>query len=85
VQTIPRMLKDRKLVHCSQPLVDWAVGNVKTVVRGSNTLIEKMGAGVTKIDPVIALLNASMLMLRDPEASGAAAGSYLDDAEMLVL
>ena len=83
IQTLPRMLKDRKLIHCDQPLVAWAVANVKTVIRGSNTLIEKKEAGVTKIDPVIAMLNAAMLMLRDPEA--ATTGSYLDDNEMLVL
>lgn len=84
IQTLPRMLKDRKLIHCDQPLVAWSVGNVKTVIRGNNTLIEKKEAGVTKIDPVIAMLNAAMLMLRDPEASGASEGSYLDDTEMLV-
>jgi phage terminase large subunit-like protein len=65
---VERKLRDGTLVHGKQPLLDWAVSNAKTEARGSAVLITKQVAGRTKIDPLIALLNAFALMVRGPEA-----------------
>jgi len=67
ITTLPRKLKDRTLVHCGQPLMAWAVGNAKTELRGSNYLVTKQAAGASKIDPLMALFNAAMLMFLNPE------------------
>jgi len=70
ITTLPRKLKDRSMVHCGQPLMAWAVGNAKTELRGSNYLVTKQAAGASKIDPLMATFNASMLMFLNPEARG---------------
>lgn len=70
VNTVPRKLKDRTMLHCGQPLMAWAVGNAKTELRGSNYLVTKQAAGASKIDPLMALFNAAMLMFLNPEAAG---------------
>ncbi|MDX1127459.1 terminase large subunit [Sinorhizobium medicae] len=76
VTTLPRKLKDRTLRHCGQPLMAWAVGNAKTELRGSNYIVTKQAAGASKIDPLMALFNAGMLMFLNPEASGGGMDDY---------
>lgn len=61
-----RRLLDGSLVHGGQPLMTWAVGNAKAEARGNNTLITKATAGSAKIDPLIALFNAGILMDMNP-------------------
>ena len=70
VLTLPRKLKDKRMRHCGQPLMGWAVGNAKMELRGSNYVITKQAAGSAKIDPVMATLNAAVLMMANPEAHG---------------
>ncbi|WP_099866057.1 terminase large subunit [Pararhizobium haloflavum] len=70
VNTLPRKLKDRTMVHCGQPLMTWVVGNAKTELRGSNYLVTKQAAGASKIDPLMATFNAAMLMFLNPVAAG---------------
>ncbi|EPE99525.1 terminase large subunit [Rhizobium grahamii] len=76
ITTLPRKLKDRTLQHCDQPLMAWAVGNAKTELRGSNYLVTKQAAGASKIDPLMALFNAAMLMFQNPEARGDGMDDY---------
>lgn len=70
VTTLPRKLKDKTMRHCGQPLMAWAVGNAKTELKGSNYIVTKQAAGASKIDPLMALFNAAMLMFLNPEAKG---------------
>lgn len=63
-------LNDRRMRHGNQALMNWCVGNAKAETRGNNTYITKEAAGVAKIDPLIALFNAAILMDLNPEATG---------------
>lgn len=70
VLTLPRKLKDRTLRHCAQPLMAWSIGNAKAELKGSNVIVTKQAAGSAKIDPVMAMFNAGILMSASPEAKG---------------
>lgn len=80
-----RALKEKRLRHAGQGLTAWAVGNAKPETRGSAIRITKEVAGKAKIDPVMALMDAVKLIMREPVAAGS--GSYLETEgeELLVL
>lgn len=65
----PRKLKNRSLVHCGQPLMAWCVENAKTEMRGNAQVVTKAISGAGKIDPLMAMFNAFMLMSWNPEPS----------------
>jgi len=69
ISTLPLKLEDKRLIHGNQGLLSWAVGNAKQELKGSNYIVTKQIAGAAKIDPLIALFNASMLMFLNPMAA----------------
>ncbi len=70
ISSVPLKLGDRRFLHGDQPIMQWAVGNAKQELKGSNYVVTKQASGAAKIDPLMALFNAAMLMFRNPEASG---------------
>jgi phage terminase large subunit-like protein len=61
-------LSDDTLSHDGSSLMSWSVGNVKIEVKGNGNMATKQAAGRAKIDPVIAMLCAAILMSWNPEA-----------------
>ncbi len=70
ITTVPRKLKDRTMLHCGQPIMAWCVSNAKTELKGSNYIVTKQAAGASKIDMLMAMFNAAMLMFLNPEPAG---------------
>lgn len=60
-------LSDDTLSHDGSSLMAWSVGNVKIEVKGNGNMATKQAAGRAKIDPVIAMLCAAILMSWNPE------------------
>lgn len=75
IKTAERKLAEGVLIHGSQPLMAWSVGNAKVEPRGNSILITKQASGNAKIDPLMALFNAVTLMSLNPEAQ-ASPGIY---------
>lgn len=76
IKGIERRLVDGAMVHADQPILNWAISNVKAEERGNNIHITKAAAGVKKIDPVISIINAAVLMDMNPQARGKGLDDY---------
>lgn len=63
-------LADATFWHADQLLMAWVVGNAKVEHRGNAVMITKQVSGRGKIDPLIALLEAAILMSWNPMAAG---------------
>jgi phage terminase large subunit-like protein len=63
-----RKLAEGEMEHGAQPLMAWCVANGKVEPKGNASLITKQASGTGKIDPLMALLNATSLMALNPAA-----------------
>lgn len=69
IKGLERRLMQKTLIHGDQPIMRWSLENAKAEAKGNNVMITKAKAGTAKIDPLIALFNAAMLMDMDPQPS----------------
>lgn len=69
IKTTERWLAEGQLGHCGSDMMAWCVGNAKIVPVGNAVSITKQASGNCKIDPLMALLNASTLMALNPEST----------------
>ena len=78
IKTAERKLAEGKFHHGGTRLMAWAVSNARIEPRGNAVSITKQASGTGKIDPLMATLNATELMSRNPQALGYyAAGGQL--------
>lgn len=73
-------LADGTFFHADQALMTWVVGNAKVEQRGNAIMVTKQVSGRAKIDPLIALFEAAILMSWNPQA-----GTLRTGADMLVM
>lgn len=76
ISSVPLKLEDRRFLHGDQAIMAWCVGNAKQTLRGSNYVVTKEISGAAKIDLLMAMFNAAMLMFQNPVASGGGMGDY---------
>lgn len=79
VQTTERKLAEGSLLHASQRMMAWCVGNARVTVSGNNALITKQSSGKSKIDPLIATFNAASLMSLNPASKHFDLDDYLNN------
>jgi len=70
IKTAPVKLKNGRMIHSGQRLMEFCVGNAKVESRGNAVIVTKAVSGSAKIDPLMALFNAVQLMSWNPVASG---------------
>ena len=69
ISSVPLKLEDQRFLHGDQPIMAWCIGNAKQVLKGSNYIVTKEVSGAAKIDLLMALFNAAMLMFLNPVAA----------------
>ena len=68
IKTTERAVAGLEMWHCGQRLMNWCVGNARTVQVGNAVTINKQVSGSAKIDPLMATFDAVTLMALNPKA-----------------
>jgi phage terminase large subunit-like protein len=68
IKTVERKLVDGSFKHGGQALMTWCAGNARIVPTPTGMRIARDDSGYGKIDPLMALFNASALMATNPMA-----------------
>lgn len=68
IKTAERKLAEGKLKHAGTKLMAWCVGNARIEPKGNAIMITKQASGIGKIDALMAMLNATELMSRNPQS-----------------
>jgi len=68
IKTVERKLVDGSFKHCGQALMTWCAGNARIVPTPTGMRIARDDSGYGKIDPLMALFNASALLATNPAA-----------------
>jgi len=69
IKSIERKLAGGEMVHQGSRLMNWTVGNARTVAVGNALTITKQVSGSAKIDPLMATFDAVTLMSLNPTAA----------------
>lgn len=84
IKACERKVANGTLRHCPSALMDWCVGNVKIEQQATSIRATKQNAGDAKIDPVMALFDAAVVMLRNPQPISTGR-SYLEEEDLIVI
>jgi phage terminase large subunit-like protein len=68
IKTMEVKVAGKSLIHSTQAMMNWCVGNARVEPRGNAISITKQASGTGKIDPLMASLNTVALMAMNPEA-----------------
>jgi phage terminase large subunit-like protein len=69
IKTTERRVAGKELLHASQALMAWCVGNARIEDRGNAISVTKQASGKAKIDPLMALFDAVSLMALNPPSA----------------
>jgi phage terminase large subunit-like protein len=81
IKDTERDLAGGVIVHNGSALMNFAVGNAKTVQHGNAVSIDKQVSGSAKIDPLMAVLHAKVLMGLNPQSSRSVYDQLADQAD----
>jgi phage terminase large subunit-like protein len=66
IKTVERKLVDGSFKHGGQALMTWCAGNARIVPTPTGMRVARDDSGFGKIDPLMALFNASALLAHNP-------------------
>ncbi|WP_427024720.1 terminase large subunit [Aureimonas ureilytica] len=78
LKTVERKLANGTFFHAPSALMDWCVSNLKIEPTATGIRPTKQSAGDAKIDPAMALFDAVVVMMTNPQPKGGSMNSFFD-------